>query len=115
MVRTRSERFSAAGSLHEEAPGATRQYRVRFGLSQAGRDRGVRVRFSRIPTLSEVGHTHLVRDCVESGKNPPTGRLGCIHFGLLETGRQLPEIPQPEGWGFFTLAKVLRIAAFPLG
>jgi hypothetical protein len=34
-------------------------------------------------------------------KNPPTGRLGCFHFGLLETGRQLPAIPQPEGWGYF--------------
>jgi hypothetical protein len=41
---------------------------------------------------------------MKSRTNPTTGRLGCIHVGLLETGQRLPAIPQPEGWGSFTLA-----------
>ena len=70
-----------------------------------------------VPTSNEVGmqhqsrlvvgsniKTHLSRDCVKRNKNPPTGRLGCFHFGLRKRQSGFPKIPQPAGWGAFTSA-----------
>ena len=41
------------------------------------------------------------RNFVKSRTNPPTGRLGCFHFGLPEPGQRLPAIPQPGRLGIF--------------
>ena len=39
--------------------------------------------------------------------NPPTGRLGILHFGI-QKWRASSAIPQPEGWGSFTSAYIER-------
>jgi hypothetical protein len=36
--------------------------------------------------------------------NPPTGRLGSLLWPTQANSRRVPGIPQPEGWGSFTLA-----------
>jgi hypothetical protein len=39
-------------------------------------------------------------------ENPPSGRLGFFHASLHARWLDPPEIPQPEGWGSFTLAYI---------
>src|SRR6185295_14713159 len=46
----------------------------------------------------------LKRDRVVAFSNPPTGRLGIVHFCLQKTPPPLSQIPQPGGWGSFILA-----------
>jgi hypothetical protein len=41
----------------------------------------------------------------ETSSNPPTGRLGIVHYSLQRRrNARPPQIPQPAGWGLFILA-----------